>query len=209
MPDKYASHFVRGYFDGDGSIHFCKTKRSFDLSFVGSKQFITSLQIYLKQNALFNIKAKGSLSQKSPCLQLGYGGNGSSMAVLNWMYQDCDASMRLDRKYQLYTKFHETSTLKPKQRSEEIDAFLNSEIYRKVLVCELEHCCPQIHPVIHMNKNFRRIQQISKNDGSVIKVWENASTINKTLGFRSCSILAVCKGTQYRVSAYGYFWRFE
>eukprot|EP01083_Nonionella_stella_P269665 912656_1 len=43
MPDKFASHFVRGYFDGDGCIHYRKVRKSCSVSFVGSHEFVESL----------------------------------------------------------------------------------------------------------------------------------------------------------------------
>eukprot|EP01083_Nonionella_stella_P065551 171868_1 len=207
LPDDFASHFVRGYMDGDGCIRFCSVKRSFVVSFVGSRQFIDALQIYIKTNVLFNLKAKGSLHHKTSCSALSYNGNASSMTVLNWIYKDCDALTRLDRKHALYKKFVEITNIKPKQRSEEIEIFLNSHVYKTLTRCQYAHCCPQFHTIPSLKLNPNRIQQINKIDGTMIKVWENASTIHKVLGFHSGHILQACRG-EIRVSAYGYYWSF-
>lgn len=43
VPDEYLSHFVRGFFDGDGSIHFNKPN-TIKVSFIASKHFIETLQ---------------------------------------------------------------------------------------------------------------------------------------------------------------------
>eukprot|EP01083_Nonionella_stella_P038672 105139_1 len=77
MPDQFASHFARGYLDGDGCIHFSKRKGSFTVSFVGSHAFMESLQIYIKTRVLFNIKARGCLHHLKSYSQLHYDGNAS------------------------------------------------------------------------------------------------------------------------------------
>ena len=43
MPKKYISHFVRGYFDGDGSIHF-NYPNTIKITIVGNSHFIEELQ---------------------------------------------------------------------------------------------------------------------------------------------------------------------
>jgi len=51
IPDKYLKHFVRGYFDGDGSIHFNKPN-VIKIKLIGTKEFLEVLQnnLYLKLN---------------------------------------------------------------------------------------------------------------------------------------------------------------
>ena len=41
-------HFIRGYFDGDGSVY--KNNNTLRIKFIGNTQFITELHIYLKQS---------------------------------------------------------------------------------------------------------------------------------------------------------------
>eukprot|EP01084_Bolivina_argentea_P015210 28434_1 len=208
IPDKYVHHFVRGYFDGDGSIQFCLDRKAFVISFVGTNAFIHDLQSYVKTLALINLKARGCVSQNSSCHQLSYGGNKSSIAVLNWMYKDSDESTRLSRKYALYCKFLEISDLKPKDRVKPMRQFLESDIYTTLMQCQHQHCCPQLCSRANKNKNYRTIQQILTKViyRSVLKEWTNASTIQKTLGFPSGDILKVCRTERY--SAYGYKWKF-
>eukprot|EP01083_Nonionella_stella_P122444 368380_1 len=206
MPDEFASHFVRGYFDGDGCIHYRKASKTFTISFVGSHEFVESLRMYIKKNVLCNSKANGSLYHQRSCSQLAYEGNISSMTILTWMYKDSNSTIRLDRKYALYSKFTETANLKPKPQSEEISSFLNGRIYKTLTQCQNDRRCPHVHPIQKANKNYSQIHQVNKSDGSVIKVWKNASTIYEALGFQSCNVLKVCRGRQR--SAYGYNWKF-
>ena len=53
IPDEFLRHFIRGYFDGDGTIDMCRNQREFDygikyyyvprLRFVGTKHFLTGM----------------------------------------------------------------------------------------------------------------------------------------------------------------------
>eukprot|EP01083_Nonionella_stella_P023938 66215_1 len=172
MPDEFVSHFVRGYFDGDGCIHYRKRAKEFVVIFVGSRDFIDSLQIYIAKNVLLNSKARGSVQHQDTSSRLCFAGNISSLLVLNWMYRHSNEATRLDRKYALYRKFQQTAHLKPKMRSGEINGFLESHRYKKLMVCQYGYCCPQFHATINVRKNYKSIQQIRKNDGSLIKVWQ-------------------------------------
>eukprot|EP01083_Nonionella_stella_P023936 66212_1 len=207
MPGEFASHFVRGYFDGDGCIHFRKASKTFAISFVGTQEFVESLRVYMKKSVLCHSKANGSVYHQSSCSQLTYEGNIALMDILTWMYKDSNMTIRLNRKYALYNKFTETAKLTRQQRSEEISSFLNGRIYKTLTQCQNARYCPQIYPIEKLNKNYNQIQQVNKSDGSVIKVWENASTIHKTLGFHSSNVLKVCRGQQR--SAYSYNWKFR
>jgi intein-encoded DNA endonuclease-like protein len=54
VPEKFIRHFIRGYFDGDGSIYYCKSKKKFIADFVGGKNFINGLK---KQLQTFEINS--------------------------------------------------------------------------------------------------------------------------------------------------------
>ena len=40
VDDKFMSHFIRGYFDGDGCVHFNKTTKTFSFSVLGTKEML-------------------------------------------------------------------------------------------------------------------------------------------------------------------------
>ncbi|MDY4183935.1 MAG: LAGLIDADG family homing endonuclease [Candidatus Onthovivens sp.] len=50
MPEEYIHHFIRGYFDGDGSISKYQKKENYKYSYhiniVGTQDFITKLYNY-------------------------------------------------------------------------------------------------------------------------------------------------------------------
>eukprot|EP01084_Bolivina_argentea_P084281 152456_1 len=203
IPDQYIHHFVRGYFDGDGSISFNKHAKHFRIDFIGTQSFVHTLKSHIKLNLFHDSKTKGHIQTKQGCNALSYVGVSSPMLVLDWMYKDSDASTRLDRKYFVYRKFQEIKGLKPQPRLQEVIKFMNSDSYTKLLECQNQHCCPQLYC-----KELRKIEQINKDDLSVIKIWENASTITKELKFDSYNILNVCRRKKHCKTAYGYIWRF-
>ncbi len=52
MPDTYVSHFIRGYFDGDGSVYKAKRGNCYTVDIItGSKDFIVSFKANLERFA--------------------------------------------------------------------------------------------------------------------------------------------------------------
>lgn len=49
------NHFIRGYFDGDGSVYFCEGLK---VNFTGSFNFIQEIELYLKANKIITTIAK-------------------------------------------------------------------------------------------------------------------------------------------------------
>jgi hypothetical protein len=96
IPENYFSHYLRGYFDGDGCI--CesfsnKNSKTATLytTITGSNNFIADLYKA--------IKLDGTIQKKQHVSVIKYNTN-SSKILLDYMYSD--ASIYLDRKYSLY-----------------------------------------------------------------------------------------------------------
>lgn len=104
IPSNLIKHFIRGYFDGDGSICESFSNKNSSTSTLyatfacGSKNFITWIFTYLHDT----LGLKGHLQEFSPTkFQIKYNTN-DAKALLLWMYTD--ASIYLDRKYSLFNK---------------------------------------------------------------------------------------------------------
>lgn len=94
IPDELASHFVRGYFDGDGCIR--KTGDAAEISLLGTEQFLTSIKlIFNKVNGI----SVGSLKPAGNQYRLAYGGKYTPQQFGKWMYSDSSPSNRMTRKY--------------------------------------------------------------------------------------------------------------
>lgn len=98
IPKDYISHFIRGYFDGDGSLHWLQGTNNYRISFTcGSKNF---LQDILKELGLFNISIQKQNSSNTYQVQIA--GRHQVEKILNYLYKDSTERMRLDRKYESY-----------------------------------------------------------------------------------------------------------
>ena len=145
LPDEFVSHFVRGYFDGDGCVGCQKRDKSVTLQFAGSHSFITSLSSYVKSNVLNSVKANGCRSKQGNISTLVFCGNKSAMKVLDWMYQKSNESIRLDRKYAMYKKFREISTLETNDKIQAMAEFKSSDEWKALNECKQKKICPQLH----------------------------------------------------------------
>jgi DNA-binding transcriptional regulator WhiA len=87
-------HFIRGYFDGDGSISINNNK--YEWTIVGKKEFLVNFQnILVKQTGVNYTKLK--CHKKSDVVYLRYSGNQVVKKICEWLYND--ATIFLDRKY--------------------------------------------------------------------------------------------------------------
>lgn len=94
-------HFIRGYFDGDGSITICRDYRiktddyrcTKQISILGTKEFLTKLVTYLDLN--LNVRKESNTN----CFVIATTCHKANK-VLDYMYKD--ATVYLERKYKLY-----------------------------------------------------------------------------------------------------------
>jgi len=98
-------HFIRGYFDGDGNIHFNKRTKQLMFSVTSTESFLLSLQEVLMKNCFLS---KVKLGTRHPerghnIRQLSYSGNNSIKRIYEWLYKD--ASIFMNRK-KLYYENH-------------------------------------------------------------------------------------------------------
>jgi DNA-binding transcriptional regulator WhiA len=97
-------HFIRGYFDGDGSwsirnpnIKNKQSKINICFELLGTKHFIENVNNILHNN--LNLPSN-KIEQKKNIYRIRYSGNKLSSTIGDWLYKD--AAIYLDRKYQKY-----------------------------------------------------------------------------------------------------------
>lgn len=91
--------FIRGYFDGDGSIFLSNGK--YRISFSGTKLFLNWIQSTLNKY-ISNLTQKTIVSNNG-IYSLTYSGTQVSL-VLDWIYKYSNVWTRLDRKYLKYNE---------------------------------------------------------------------------------------------------------
>lgn len=108
IPESLMHHFIRGYFDGDGNIHFNKRTKQLMFSITSTENFLIGVQEVLMKNCFLN---KVKLATRHPernhnIRQLSYSGNNSIKRIYDWLYKD--ASFYLERKKLYYDKHLKT-----------------------------------------------------------------------------------------------------
>jgi intein-encoded DNA endonuclease-like protein len=96
---EFLHHFIRGYFDGNGSISIDKTKNLVRVKFTsGSNDFIVALQ-----NILNDLEIKTTyMHPKENTYELGIPNKFSTRKFLEYIYDD--SNVYLERKHDFYLK---------------------------------------------------------------------------------------------------------
>ena len=105
LPEEYEKDFIRGIFDGDGSI----SKPSCpSINFVGTKSLMDSLRNIFHKNCSIKLKLKNTLPPLCKTSEnvalIGYSGK-NAFKVLDWLYSRSTIETRLDRKYERYINY--------------------------------------------------------------------------------------------------------
>ena len=131
------SNFILGYFDGDGCIHCCKTNGSLNLNFVGTAEFLQTLQQVIR--TYVQPKAQGSICTKtnSKCNSLQFNGNASVLKIFDFLYSQAPMHLILQRKYLLYTFYKSISCLSLNERKKHIELLSNDPIISKLKTCQI------------------------------------------------------------------------
>lgn len=92
--NQYFEYFLRGYFEGDGSVFFQKTSGDYGASIVGTRDFIHGLNQYLEREYGF----KGWIENKNNCSVVCFRSNFTFLKLYNLIYKD-HFEMSLKRKF--------------------------------------------------------------------------------------------------------------
>lgn len=105
VPSHLLSHFIRGYFEGDGSFSYRKMKISDNFcNFTSTVWFCESLQKIFKYNLNVNSKIRDKDKMGTSTRSLEVEGSLQVQKIMDYIYKDC-GELFLDRKYNLYLSF--------------------------------------------------------------------------------------------------------
>lgn len=99
IPDKYTNHFVRGYFDGDGSFGVYKNQERVSIA-SGSKEFLEDINKIIHSECDLGIK-NIVYGKSSKAYYLIYH-TLDAIKFCDWMYKN--SALYLDRKYEKYRR---------------------------------------------------------------------------------------------------------
>ena len=97
---EYVSSFIRGYFDGDGSIHQTGEKKQWRISFTGTYDLLKDIQQALEIEVKIS---QGPNEAKDFMFQIM--GKYQLKRILDYLYKNSTENTRLDRKYKKYLTF--------------------------------------------------------------------------------------------------------
>ena len=113
IPEKYIRHFIRGYFDGDGSISYNINPKKLSkvrISLIGFNNFLAGIEKVLQKNNLFYIKHKISTNKvinkiaiNNYFCSINFYSKQDKQNFLDFLYKN--SHIYLDRKYQLYQQY--------------------------------------------------------------------------------------------------------
>jgi hypothetical protein len=133
IPEPYISHFIRGYYDGDG----CCCKKNL-IDFRGTKPFLEKLKLYIENN--LDIKLNNKISFDSNIYRLSITSSANSLSILKWLYNNSCQKTRLERKYLIYEEILKKNDigLRIKFNKEEISYIKSLETSLKLMdICKL------------------------------------------------------------------------
>ena len=105
IPEGFAKHYVRGYFDGDGCISKTKKNRLIFKVYSGSKDILTWMSKIIKNNTEYGFSDKSLGLIKNRSIYCVESSGKSAKAILDWLYKDSTPETRLDRKYERYLSY--------------------------------------------------------------------------------------------------------
>ena len=98
-------HFIRGYFDGDGSISK-RSNNSWRVAIIGNKEFLEELQNYIISKInISQTKIYRASRKRDDLFTFEIGGSFKTYLFLEWLYKN--ANRKLERKYLKYLQMKE------------------------------------------------------------------------------------------------------
>ena len=104
LPEDMIRHFVRGYFDGDGSWSYHKSTNQYQFKVVGTKEILTGI---LESIGFQNHKLYKRRPEHTNTFYISIGGNKQVLSIMEYLYTD--ATVYLERKYEKYKQLNTQS----------------------------------------------------------------------------------------------------
>lgn len=97
IPEELVHHFIRGYFDGDGSLSYDSIRNQYQIKIVGTKDILSNILSCFQRE---HLKLYKRHEEDTNTFYISIGGNNQVLSLMNLLYSD--ATVYLDRKYERY-----------------------------------------------------------------------------------------------------------
>jgi hypothetical protein len=112
LDDKFHSHFIRGYFDGDGSLSFRAKNKEWKWSLVSTKEYCNEIKKIIYKNTGKNINYKCISKTGNNTYEMEASGNEKINKIMDWLYVGSNNNIRLSRKFEKYKNLLEQQSLR-------------------------------------------------------------------------------------------------
>jgi len=107
LDDKLHSHFIRGYFDGDGCLTFRQKQKEWKWSLVGTKEFVDYINTILYDKLGLTSTICYISKTNNNTYEMQTGGNEKIHTICDWLYKGSNSEITLKRKYEKYLQLVE------------------------------------------------------------------------------------------------------
>lgn len=118
LTHKYLHHFLRGYFDGDGSF-FITSRGDITFSMCGVLEFLGQWQSILSNIGIKPNSIQKKCETKHLC-EIQHRGRIIVGKIFDLLYMDSNVNTRMDRKYDLYMNYYKINGKERKDKKEEL-----------------------------------------------------------------------------------------
>ena len=203
ISDNLIIDFIRGYFDGDGCVHFNKVKGNYSASIVGTENFLSGLKSLYNQSQ--NNK-DGSIKIYKTYSHLVFGGKYVAKRFLDWLYIDSTEETRLSRKYKKYLELSEYVGDDPKpHNNQKIDQevannirSLHQTISVKDISSQLDVPLSTIYDVLSNRTWFDENYEYKKTNQDIIYLTYNERTLSLSDWSKELSVPKSTLDRRYR-----------
>lgn len=100
LSEEFNSHFIRGVFDGDGSLYSCKKDRvDYVISIAGTKELLERISDMISQKTGIISKIKYISKTENNTYEIKVLGNKRVQKVMSYIYFDSESDIRMQRKF--------------------------------------------------------------------------------------------------------------
>lgn len=103
VPEKLIRHFIRGYFDGDGSLSYyvsSRNRKMYQVKILGTESLLDYINNFVEEKIGFRIPRYYKRKETQTVMSYEMNSKIRTMSFLDYIYKD--ATVYLDRKYELY-----------------------------------------------------------------------------------------------------------
>jgi len=163
---KLVRHFMRGYFDGDGSLYYSKiyggrTERQLFFSLRGTTKFLEVFRMILETQCALPKRNK-DIRVNSGIGVLEYGGNDVTAKICNFLYKD--ATVCLDRKreiaQQIITRYSKKLKLEEKRKKERELKQFRKAAHKWMTSCHISLDKENLAKLYQEHQSIQKIAQI-------------------------------------------------